>query len=165
MAKVVAIFADGGCVERNPSPIAGTWAWCHVSEEDERCRQESGLEPAAEWPGGMVTNNQMEFVALVRAIEALPSGWTGTVHSDSKVSLGRLFRGWKLTGIPPVWRQRGSLALGRIGQVTVVLLDGHPTRAQLLAGRGKRGNPVSPHNVWCDRACGDAGRLAAVGAA
>jgi hypothetical protein len=41
----------------------------------------------------------------------------------------------------------------RLGTVVPVLLDGHPTQAQLAAGVGKRGHPVSAHNVACDRAC------------
>ena len=38
--------------------------------------------------------------------------------------------------------------------ISCLLLDGHPTRSQLEAGKGKRGGPVSEHNVWCDKACG-----------
>lgn len=40
-----------------------------------------------------------------------------------------------------------------------VLLQGHPTKADLACGIGKKRNlPVSIHNVWCDEACGKAAR-------
>ena len=43
-------------------------------------------------------------------------------------------------------------------RIEYVRLDGHPTTAQLASGVGKRGGPVSEHNKWCDRACGEQAR-------
>jgi len=40
-----------------------------------------------------------------------------------------------------------------------VLLDGHPTKAQIESEKGKRGNPTSVHNVWCDEQCGKQARM------
>jgi hypothetical protein len=29
---IVAVYADGGIIHRNPSPVGGTWSWCHVDD-------------------------------------------------------------------------------------------------------------------------------------
>jgi ribonuclease HI len=165
---IAAVYADGGVIGRNPSPVGGTYAWCHVDECGERVATGSGLVlPDPHFPRDLVsgvedvfacpapiTNNQTEFLALLRGLMALPEGWSGTVHSDSKITLGRFFWEWKITQIPHEWIRWGSEVRQRLGKCEPVLLDGHPTRAQLTAGVGKRGQPVSEHNVWCDTQCG-----------
>jgi len=84
------------------------------------------------------------------------------VYSDSAVTLGRVFSGWKWKNIP-VWMhkvyQEQRARLTYWSEIKYVQLDGHPTKAQLLSGIGKRGNPVSEHNVWCDQACTEAGEI------
>ncbi len=154
MHEVTAIYADGGVIQINPSSIGGTWAWCHVSAENIRVRTASGVVlPRQSCP--LITNNLTEMIALVKGMEALPQGWAGCIYSDSQITLGRLFEGWKMSGIPAVLIRQGAEAMARLdwARCTYVLLDGHPTKAQLLAGRGKRGGPVSEHNVFCDRQC------------
>jgi len=151
---IKAVYADGGVIQINPSPIGGTWAWCHVNAAGERIATASAVvTPRASCP--LITNNLTEMIALVRGLAALPKGWCGTVYSDSQITIGRLAWGWKMTGLPPILIRQGTEALQRIDRRNVqwVLLDGHPTKAQLLAGVGKRGQPVSEHNVWADRRC------------
>ena len=149
---IVAVYSDGGVIQRNPSPIGGTWAWCAVDKHNTRIAHASGVTPAPY--EDTISNNVMEFIAAVRALESLPDGWTGTLYSDSQVTLGRLCQGWKLTGLPLGWIQRGSAVIQRLGTITPILLQGHPTKADLERGIGaKRGYPVSEHNVWCDQAC------------
>lgn len=155
MAEPVALYADGGVIAVNPSPLGGTWSWCLVDAAGERVQTASGVLTAAE-NGGPVTNNVTELLALVNGLEALPAGWCGTVYSDSWVSLQRVFCAAKLHGVPPwlVDRLHALQRGGRLAPLLYVLLDGHPTRAQLAAGVGKRGSPVSEHNVFCDAECG-----------
>lgn len=160
MAGTQALYTDGGVIHVNPSPMGGTWAWCLV-ENGQRLRQDSGLLlPTAEYP--TVSNNVTELYALVAGIEALPEDWAGLIFSDSWVSLQRLFLGAKLKNVPPwlVERLGAIQASGRLARMTYQLLDGHPTAAQLLDGKGKRGGPVSEFNVWCDEECGRVGRAA-----
>lgn len=152
---ITAIFADGGCISRNPSPYGATWAFVHVDDAGRKTLERSGIY--SQWPDtGEYTNNFAEFLAVVEALEHLPAGWRGDVCSDSAVTLGRFFEGWKLTGIPPWLARRGINARNRLDWTAcrAVLLDGHPTKAQLAAGVGKRGNPVSAWNVRCDELCG-----------
>lgn len=172
LGKPVTVYADGGVItdpvtkQFNPSPIGGTWAWCHVDESGQRINGASGFLSVAEAkvPKG-VTNNLTEIYALLLCLEALPADWVGTVCSDSKVSLGRLFGSFSLNELPGWLIERIGQVLRnhRMDQIRYVLLDGHPTRAQLDAGVGKRGHPVSEHNVWCDTACNEAKEYALKG--
>jgi ribonuclease HI len=154
---IVALYCDGGVIRVNPSPVGGTWAWIAVDAAGMRLGAASGVIPAP--PGGTVSNNLSEFVAAVRALESVPPEWTGTLYTDSNVTRGRLMDGWALNGLPPEWIARGAAALQRhtrAGQRTfrAVLLQGHPTAADLAAGVGaKRGLPVSAYNVACDAEC------------
>lgn len=150
---IVAIYADGGVIGKNPSPIGGTWAWCAVTSGEVRAIERGGVIVAPE--GRLITNNHTEFIALTLALEAMPDGWSGLVCSDSQISLGRLFYGWKLKNLPANVHKRGIEARLRLGELKPVLLQGHPTKKDLERGIGaKRGYPVSIHNVWCDQECG-----------
>lgn len=150
--QVVAIYADGGVVGGNPSTIGGVWAWCGVNLQDERVIWRSGFTPVTATRD--VTNNNMELIALVKALEALPDNWNGIVCSDSKIALGTLFEGFNARKQPPNIVKRGMMAIERLGKVETMLLQGHPTKEDLAAGIGKRrGLPVSQHNVWCDEEC------------
>lgn len=151
-----ALYVDGGVMQHNPSHIGGTWAWCAVDSEGERIAGSMGFILAPVYIDGKpcdVSNNLTEFMAAVQGLEAMPAGWNGVVCTDSQVTLGRLSQGWALNNLPKELIDRGSVALQRLGSIAWILLDGHPTKAQLKARIGKRGNPVSVHNVWCDQAC------------
>ena len=159
MSKPFDLYCDGGVLGHNPSSIGGTYAWRHVSE-DGNTRGGSGVL-TAEQSGGPVTNNQTEMLALLKGLENCPSDWAGCIYSDSAVTLGRIFLGWKWKNIPSwmhlLWQvQRHRLVNWDL--ITYVQLDGHPTKAQLKSGIGKRGNPVSEHNVYCDEMCTAAGK-------
>lgn len=154
--QITAVYADGGVVQVNPSPYGATWAFVHVDESGAVVRERSGL--FTRWPdAGSYTNNFAEFLAVVEALEHLPVGWRGDVCSDSAVTLGRFFHGWKISGLPAWLVSRGAVVRNRLDWTACrpVQLDGHPTKAQLAAGVGKRGNLVSAHNVRCDALCGE----------
>ncbi len=158
LSAAVAVYADGGVILSNPSAIGGTWATCHVDASGARIWEASGVILPADVGMPFVSNNQSEFYALLMGLEAVPDGWSGRACSDSSITLARFFRMGKLNGIPFDWRARLSNVLGRLGRVESVLLDGHPTRAQLAAGIGRNGHPVSAHNCWCDRRCTEEAR-------
>lgn len=151
----IALYADGGVINANPSPLGGTWAYCLVNGSGERVFERAGVVTPVMAQLPAITNNLTELLALVRGLEELPYGWNGTVYSDSWVSLQRVFLAAKLNNVPDwlVIRLQRVQKSGKLGNVRYTLLDGHPTRVQLAAGIGKRGNPVSIHNVWCDQAC------------
>lgn len=152
---IALVCADGGVCGVNGTATHGTYAFVYIGESGAVVHCESGMvNPTADVP--RVTNNVSELVAILRALRSLPDGWSGTVYSDSENALGRVFRGWGLAGVPECYVNYLPKVLPRLGAVEYVLLDGHPTRKQLEEGIGKRGHPVSKHNVTCDRLCNEA---------
>ncbi len=150
---IVAVYCDGGVIKKNPSEIGGTWAWCGVNADGARVVEFGGVVPAPQ--GRKITNNHTEQIAICKALEWLPEGWSGTVYSDSQVALGRVFLNWATFNLPANIAQRCNAARLRLGKLQFRLLQGHPTKAELATGWGnKRDLPVSIHNVWCDAECG-----------
>lgn len=148
------VFADGSTIAANPSPIGGAFAWCHV-ERSQRIVEACGIIPAG-WLGlKAITNNLSELVAAVEAVEALPDGCECVLYSDSRITLHRLNHAEKWNGIPDELRWRAEAVKPRIYRVK--LLAGHPTKKQLVNGRGRKGYMVSIHNVWADSRCRELG--------
>lgn len=158
MTRIIkSVYSDGGIIGPNPSLLGGSWAWCHTDEHGERVTCASGLVRPFLRRGGVllpVTNNHTEMIALTRALLALPEGWSGRVYCDSKLALGWTFWGYKHEKVPQCLYDRMRHAMSRLGRPTAVLLDGHPTDEHLATGKGKRGQPVSVHNRFCDYECG-----------
>lgn len=148
------LYVDGGVIGVNPSPCDGTWAWIRVDAEDNIIASDSGyvrqVYPECPLP---VSNNVSELVAALQGLLALPEGWKGQFYSDSRITLGRVFQGWALAGVPDCLRRLILPAKFRPVEVTWWLLDGHPTAKHLAENRGKRGNQVSKWNAWCDKEC------------
>ena len=163
---IAELYADGGVIASNPSMIGGTYAWRLVYADGREIGQAKAISMTV--MGLPVTNNQTELLALLAGMTRLPADFAGTIYSDSQVTLGRVFMGWKW-GHVPGWMHRiyqtQRSKFTRWHEIKYVLLDGHPTKAQLRAGIGKRGHPVSIHNVWCDEACRQAAEdfMAAIG--
>lgn len=136
----VEIYADGAC-KGNPGP--GGWgAWLRYREhEKELC----GGEP-------LTTNNRMELLAVIRALESLRAACKVTIYTDSVyVQKGMTewlknwkARGWKTSEKKPVknddlWKQLDRLVQGH--EVEWVWVKGHAgnagnERADALANRG-----------------------------
>lgn len=83
------IFTDGACLG-NPGP-GGYAALIIVGAEEQTI---SGGNPDT-------TNNRMEMTAAIRALEMLPVGTSGTLHSDSQLLIRGMndwLAGWKRKG-------------------------------------------------------------------
>lgn len=173
---ITAIYCDGGCVKKNPSQIGGTWAYVCVEsafelgEPDTRggldargtfVRGGSGFLPNSTY-NTLMTNNIMEYEAVVKGLESMDAGWSGVVYSDSLITLERIFGNWRNKNVPESLIERKNKALNRLGKVTCRHVDGHPTKAQLDAGIGKRGNPVSRWNVMADSLCNEESKQAQI---
>lgn len=159
--EIFAVYSDGGVIQKNPSDIGGTWAFVQVDGDGQVIAERSGVIPADDTYGarvlaGRVTNNLTEFVALLKAVESLPAGFSGVIASDSEITIGRFFRDSPCAGIPEHMERRMRAAVARLGEPNVIRLKGHPSRADLAAGF-KDGAPVSPFNVRCDQLCNLAG--------
>ena len=111
MSDVVEIYTDGAC-KGNP----GVGGWGALLRFGTEMRELYGGEPAT-------TNNRMELMAVIRALEALKRRCQVRLHTDSQyVQLGisKWIHGWKKNGWrtadkKPVknadlWRQLDELA-------------------------------------------------------
>jgi ribonuclease HI len=128
---IVEIYTDGAC-KGNP----GAGGWGVLLKHDGKTRELHGGE-------AHTTNNRMELMAAIRALEALERGTRVRLHTDSQyVQLGisKWIRDWK----KPVknldlWRQLDELAGGH--EIEWIWVRGHVgnvgnERADELANRG-----------------------------
>lgn len=126
--KAVTIYTDGAC-SGNPGP----GGWGAVLEYNGRRKELSGGEKET-------TNNRMELLAAISALEALKEPCAVTLYTDSQyfsnaVNLGWL-RAWKGKGWrrkegplknPDLWRKLDELL--QTHQVKVVWVKGHAENA------------------------------------
>jgi ribonuclease HI len=156
---VLRLYTDGGCIGKNPSTEGGTWAYVGVGPGsgcvDGIYIKGSGVVTPACIGLPAVTNNYTELFAAVRGMEKMADGWDGEVLTDSYVTLCRILkhRDGKMNGIPKDLQDRVAAFKKRLGKYRVTLLQGHPTDAELRAGFGASGRPVSRWNVMCDEMC------------
>lgn len=174
------VFTDGGVIGRNPSELGGTWAYIMVPTSPTFGIHDwpEAMQPYATWLKGrcvvrdsgvvapsdiglkFVSNNVTELWAAMEALERMPAGWGGNLCTDSGVTQCRLVnKSPSFRGIPADLRDRFWKARQRAGAFRVTLLSGHPTKAHLAAGIGKRGTPVSEWNVACDEECNRLARV------
>ena len=148
------IYCDGGMIKQNPSPYGGAWAWCWV-RKGKRISSASGIIKPSDLGMETVSNNVMELIAAMRAINSSPPDWSGVLYTDSIVTLHRMTDGKRFKGIPYSIRLE-ALDLRRNRKWKVNLVAGHPTRKNLQDGfkNGAYGKVrVSEHNVFCDQLC------------
>jgi ribonuclease HI len=142
MSGIVEVYTDGAC-KGNP----GVGGWGALLRYDGRTREIYGGER-------LTTNNRMELMGVIRALEALKRPSHLRVHTDSQyVQLGisRWIhdwkkRGWRTASKKPVknedlWRRLDELASGhRIEWVWVRGHAGHDgnERADELANLGAK---------------------------
>jgi ribonuclease HI len=91
MTEAVVIYTDGAC-SGNPGP--GGWGALLIFKGKER--ELSGAEP-------VTTNNRMELMAAISALEALTRACTVDLYTDSQYvrqGITQWLRGWKANG----WR-------------------------------------------------------------
>jgi ribonuclease HI len=139
MTEVV-IYTDGAC-SGNPGP--GGWGVVMRSQGKEK--ELYGFDP-------VTTNNRMELMAAIKALEALQRPTTVSLHTDSKYLLDGITKwipnwqrnGWKTAAKKPVknddlWRRLTEAM--RPHDVSWVWVKGHAgdpgnERADALARRG-----------------------------
>lgn len=88
--KQIEIYTDGAC-SGNPGP----GGWGAVLRYNGREREISGGE-------GQTTNNRMELIAVISALECLKEPCIVELYSDSKYVIDALSKGWAVS-----WRKRG----------------------------------------------------------
>ncbi len=190
LSSAISVYADGGLLGKNEKDWGcregGTWGWCAVSAPEKRdllengneiggydahselIHSDSGVVKGTDKRG--VTNNHTEQIAIIKAIEAMPENWSGTIYTDSRTALLRVQCDYQIhnlgfnrkvtseKGLPPNISRRSKEAVQRLGKrVKFVLLQGHPTNEELAQGWGNRRDlPVSKWNDLCDELCNEA---------
>lgn len=88
--KTVTLYTDGAC-SGNPGP----GGWGAILEYGAHSLELSGGE-------GSTTNNRMELMAVIRALQKLKEPCIVELYSDSKYVIDGLDKGWAKS-----WRKRG----------------------------------------------------------
>lgn len=158
---MIDIYTDGGLLSRNPSSLGCTCAF--VAVEEDRVIEEMAWRIVPREIGMEdVSSNIAELLAVIFALRWVGTeqpGWAGLLHTDSEVTATRLRRlscglQPKFTGVPSAVQRWLRHAIGRVGNFGIVEIAGHPTKAELEAGKDKKaGLPVSKWNVRCDKLC------------
>lgn len=123
--KLVEVYTDGGC---QPNPGPGGWGAVLIFNGREK--ELFGFEPET-------TNNRMELMAAIRALEALKVPCRVKLHSDSALLINAFTQNWI-----PSWQRKGwvnaskepvknrdlwerLIELNRVHQVEWVKVKGH----------------------------------------
>jgi ribonuclease HI len=140
MSKTVKIYTDGAC-SGNPGP----GGWGAVMQWNGHEKEMNGGETET-------TNNRMEMMAVIRALEAIKGTPKIEIHTDSKYVMqgitewieGWKARGWKTAGKKPVknvdlWQEMDALVAKH--DITFHWVKGHAghpenERADALAVSG-----------------------------
>jgi len=99
---MIKIYTDGSC-RVNPGP--GGWA-ALIIYEDGRHQEVSGSEDKT-------TNNRMEQLAAIKALEQISLGAIVTIFSDSNYLIGTMTRGWKRNHNQELWERLDAEVNGR----------------------------------------------------
>ena len=106
------VYTDGSC-QGNPGP--GGWAALALTPDGQRVPL-SGREADT-------TNNRMEMMAAIKALEALPKGAQVALYSDSTYLVKTMTQGWKRKMNLDLWRRLDALVGER--QVAWEWVKGH----------------------------------------
>ena len=133
--KEVTIYTDGAC-SGNPGP--GGWAAILKYKEIER-----------ELSGGerQTTNNRMELLGVINALQALKEPCIVQLWSDSKYVIDALEKGWAVS-----WRKRGWIKSDKkpalnsdLWDVLLQLTETHEMHYHWVKGHAE-----NPKNNRCD---------------
>jgi ribonuclease HI len=147
--KHVEIYTDGAC-KHNPGP--GGWGALIVYGTAEK--ELSGGEP-------VTTNNRMELLAAINALEALKEPCEVTLTSDSKYMIDSIEKKWVYS-----WKARGWVKSDKtpalnpdLWERLLIQLERH--KVKFIWVKGHAGHP---YNERCDRlACEQAEIFRSVG--
>ena len=143
--KRVTIYTDGAC-EGNPGP--GGYGIVMMYDGHRR-------ELSAGYR--LTTNNRMEILAVIRALEALTERCAVTVHSDSRYVIDGIEKGWAAR-----WRANGWMRAKRQAAINpdlwgrlLELCDAHDVTFRWVPGHSG-----IAENERCDRLAVQAARSA-----
>ena len=134
--KHVTVYTDGACIG-NPGP--GGYGVVLIRGQNSR-----------EFSGGFrhTTNNRMELMGPIKALDALKQSCRVTLHSDSKYVVDAIEKGWARR-----WRENGWMRNKRqravnpdLWEMLLDLCDKHEVEFRWV-----RGHADDPDNERCDQ--------------
>lgn len=132
--KTVSIYTDGAC-SGNPGP--GGWAAILIYGEHER--EISGGEAES-------TNNRMELMAVISALETLKEPCQVELYSDSKYVIDALDKGWAKGWKKNGWKRKGGPALNPdLWDRLLTLYEAHHVNLHWVKGHAE-----NRYNNRCD---------------
>lgn len=132
--KKVCIYTDGAC-SGNPGP----GGWAAILSYNGHERELSGGEPAT-------TNNRMELIAAISALEALKEPCEVELWTDSQYLARAVNEGWLASWKRRGWRRKeGELKNPELWQALDTLLARHKVSFNWL-----KGHDGHEYNERCD---------------
>lgn len=133
--KKVVIYTDGAC-SGNPGP----GGWGAILTYGEKEKELSGCELTT-------TNNRMELLAVISALEALKEPCEVTVISDSKYIVDAISKGWLDSWKKNGWRKSDKKPVLNQSswQKLIALMEIHSVTFEWV-----RGHDGHPYNERCD---------------
>ena len=134
--KTVTVYTDGAC-SGNPGP--GGWGAVLVYNQVEK-----------ELSGGdkSTTNNRMELMAAICALEAVKEPCRVELYSDSKYLVDAIEKGWLGSWQARGWRKADKSPVLNVDLWQRLVAAGEPHRVIFHWVKGHAGNP---YNERCDR--------------
>ncbi len=133
--KEVTIYTDGAC-SGNPGP----GGWAAILQYGAHEKEISGGDP-------MTTNNRMELLGVISALERLREPCRVQVYSDSKYVIDAITKGWAAR-----WKARGWMRTAKepaknpeLWERLLGLLNKHDVTFHWVKGHAE-----NPYNNRCD---------------
>lgn len=107
----VIIYTDGAC-RGNPGP----GGWAAILQYGDKTREISGSERDT-------TNNRMEMMAVIQALQALTRPCIVRLHTDSQLIVNTMTKGWKRKANQDLWADLDRAA--QTHKVSWIWVKGH----------------------------------------
>ncbi|MBE6949417.1 MAG: ribonuclease HI [Ruminococcaceae bacterium] len=132
--KEVKIYTDGAC-SGNPGP----GGWGVILMYGDKKKELSGGERST-------TNNRMELIAVITALEALKEPCKVELYTDSKYVSDAINQGWLKSWVKRGWRRKdGPVKNPDLWQRLLPLLETHMVEFIWVKGHAE-----NPYNNRCD---------------
>ena len=133
--KTVTIYTDGAC-SGNPGP--GGWG---------AILEWNGVEKELSGGENPTTNNRMELLAVISALEKLNQSCIVELYSDSKYVIDALTKGWLTSWIKNGWRKADKKAVLNVDLwQRLLLLEKHEMHYHWVKGHAE-----NEKNNRCDQ--------------
>ncbi|HHE31691.1 MAG TPA: ribonuclease HI [Chlorobaculum parvum] len=135
MDKTITIYTDGAC-SGNP----GKGGWGALLMYGNTRKEISGYDPAT-------TNNRMEMMAAIRALEALKEPCRVDLYSDSAYLVNAMNQGWLKRWLKNGWKTASKKPVENIDLWKEIV---KLTTLHRVTFHKVKGHSDNPHNNRCD---------------